>query len=105
MSGLKMKTLEWVGNGALKNISLGFKPHFAKVHNITDGTTVLEYIDGDSGTDPTGAISIVGAAGPATAAGAIVPYAGDSSNARGLTINAANNVNGKTYRLVAFGNK
>jgi hypothetical protein len=103
MSGIKMRTGEWVGNGALKNISLGFKPHFIKMQNITDGTTVLEYIDGDSGVDPTGALTVVGAAGPVTAAGAIVPYAGDNANARGFTVNAATNVNAKTFRYVAFG--
>jgi hypothetical protein len=100
-----MKTGEWVGNGAAKNISLGFKPHFVFVQNITDGTNIFTFIDGDTGTDPTGSIDIDAAAGPLTDAGGVTQYAGDSSNARGFSVDAGNNVNAKTYRYVAFGNK
>jgi hypothetical protein len=103
MSGTKFKTGSWTGDGAAKNISLGFKPHLVIVQNITDGTVIDMYIDADTGTDPTGSIDIDATAGPVTDAGGITPYAGDTANARGFSLDAGNNVNAKVYRYAAFG--
>jgi hypothetical protein len=99
----KFRTGSWTGDGNPKNISLGFKPHFIIVQNVTDGTVIDTYIDADTGTDPTGSIDIDAAAGPVADAGGITPYAGDSSNARGFSLDAGNNVNAKVYRYAAFG--
>jgi hypothetical protein len=100
---VKFRTGEWTGNGAAKNFSLGFKPHFVLIFNVTDGNVVDMFIDGDTGTDPTGSVDIDAAAGPTTDGGGITQYAGDASNARGFSIDAGNNINAKTYRYAAFG--
>jgi hypothetical protein len=99
----KMKTGTFTGTGAALNVSLGFKPHLIIIQNVTDGTSIETYIDAVTGTDPTGSIDIDAAAGPLTDAGGITPYAGDSANARGFSVDAGNSVSGKVYRYAAFG--
>jgi hypothetical protein len=36
---------KFTGNGAAQNISLGFKPDFVIIINVTDGTTIEFFID------------------------------------------------------------
>lgn len=96
-------SLEWTGNGAAKNFAIGFKPRFAVILNITDGTTVDFYINADGGTTPAGSIDVDATAGPVSDSGGITPYAGDTSNAPGLSIDAGNNPNGKVMRIFAIG--
>lgn len=98
----QIATGSFTGNGAAKNVPLGFKPLFVVVLNITDGTTVDMYID-DLVNTPTGSVDIDVAAGPVTDAGGITRYLGDSTNAPGFSLDAGNNPNGKVLRYVAIG--
>ena len=93
---------KFTGNGAAQNISLGFKPDFVLIINVTDGTSAEFFIDDVAGA--TGSIDIDATAGPVTDAGGITAYAGSSSAAVGFSVDAGNSVNGKVYRYVAFGN-
>lgn len=98
---MQMKRGKWTGDGAAKNISLGFIPDFVVVINVTDGTTIDLFIN--DVVAPTGSVDIDAAAGPLTDAGGITAYAGDLSNAVGFSLDAGNNVNAKVYRYFALG--
>jgi hypothetical protein len=93
---------KFTGNGAALNISVGFKPDFVLIINVTDGTSVEFFIDDVAGA--TGSVDIDAAAGPVTDAGGITAFAGDSSNAPGFSVDAGNSVNAKVYRYIALGN-
>lgn len=96
-----IKTGTVTGTGAAINISLGWKPDYVRVLNVTDGDTVDEWVNGmAAGT----AITIAAAAASRSSNG-ISQYDGTISEPPGFTIGSGISESAKTLAWVAMRNK
>lgn len=90
----------FAATGAAVNLSLGWIPAAAIIINETDGTTMDFWINGMAAGK---SVDIIAGAGPVTrAANGVTTYAGDTSNAPGLTLGSGICTNAKTIKWVAW---
>lgn len=96
------KTDTVVGTGAAINVSVGWKPDYIEIYNVTDGNVLYKWYKGmtaghaskqQSVTDnaTTGNASLA----PITSNG-LSQYDGDATNPPGFTIGSAISLSGKT---------
>lgn len=90
---------DFVGAGAIVEVTLGFRPRYVKLVNLTD-RIVHEWIDGMAATHTLN----IAADGTMTdnTGSHIVPKSGADSY-RGFEVAAAAAVNAKQYHYIAFG--
>jgi hypothetical protein len=86
-----------VGTGAAINVSVGFKPEYIKVVNITDGTQVDEWFTGMAD----GASIQTNLAVAPRAANGLTPNDGNNAVAKGFTIGSGISTAGKTLAWIA----
>lgn len=99
MNTVKIGT--FTGNGAVKNISIGFVPDYVRITNVTDGDIIHEWfrtIQAD------GVSTDIAAAVAPNAADGISAYAGSSTAGQGFSVGTDISENAKVYGYVAMRN-
>lgn len=95
-----MKFGTYTGDGAVKNIELGFVPNFVILANITDGTPMAFWwlgMTADTALD-------VAAAVASNANNAVSSYDGAAGSVgKGFSVGTDYSVSAKVYRYAAFG--
>lgn len=95
-----IKTGTVTGTGAAINISLGWKPDYIRVLNVTDGDTVDEWVNGmAAGTSIT-----VAAAAATRGSNGLSQYDGTASATPGFTIGSGISESAKVLAWVAMRN-
>lgn len=92
----------YVGTGAAINVSLGFKPHYLRIMNETDGDESWDWFSGMAAASAL-QHAAAGANTKITANG-ISEYDGSSNAGEGFTVGTALSEVGKTFRYVALRN-
>jgi hypothetical protein len=106
----QVKVGSWTGDGAAKNVEIGWIPDYVLIINTTDGDIAYEWFNGMGAADAIrhNKIADNGATGAASfeliTSGGIDAYAGSTDNKEGFTLAAAANENAKVFRYVALRN-
>lgn len=86
------------GNGAAKNVSIGWKPKRVTVYDVTNNLT---FVYTDTMTAANAVKTIADGTQSLVAADMITQYAGSASATAGFTLGATLNANGATLHWIA----
>lgn len=86
------------GNGAAKNVSIGWKPKKVTVYDVTNNLT---FVYTNTMTDANAVKTIADGTQSLVAADMVTPYGGSTTTTPGFTLGATLNANGATLHWVA----